>query len=180
MQALPRNQSFWAKWPIFLFCRKKYFVQSKIDDDRGLNRSENGPHNFSLSSIKIGRNFSFVLFARRRREKERKMRLKKHRSQCDQMIRLFFNIWLFATTKICPIMSQVCQSSLSILPNKKQTLKNMPKTSKLFQSGEISPNLVTLIGAELLSRKSEWWMWDCQIVKQNWNVCYIFHCVNTR
>ena len=75
--------------------------------------------------------------------------------QCDQMVRLFFNIWPFPTMQISPIMSQVCQSRLSILPNKKQTLKNMPKTSKLFQSGEISPNLVTLIGAELLSRKSE-------------------------
>ena len=30
--------------------------------------------------------------------------------QCDQMVRLFFNIWPFATMKICPLMSQICQS----------------------------------------------------------------------
>ena len=39
--------------------------------------------------------------------------------QCDQMVRLFFNIWPFPTMQISPIMSQVCQSRLSILPNKK-------------------------------------------------------------
>ena len=52
--------------------------------------------------------------------------------QCDQMVRLFFNIWPFATMKISPIMSQICQSKLSILPNKKVTFKNLPKTCKLL------------------------------------------------
>ena len=40
-------------------------------------------------------------------------------NQCDQMVRLFFNIWPFATMKISPIRSQFCQSRHSILPNKK-------------------------------------------------------------
>ena len=39
--------------------------------------------------------------------------------QCDQIVRLFFNICQFAAMKISPIMSQICQSMLSILPNKK-------------------------------------------------------------
>ena len=39
--------------------------------------------------------------------------------QCDQMVRLFLNIWPFAIVKISPIMSQICQSQLSILPNMK-------------------------------------------------------------
>ena len=39
--------------------------------------------------------------------------------QCDQKVRLFFNIWPFATIKIIAIMSQNSQSRLSILPNKK-------------------------------------------------------------
>ena len=39
--------------------------------------------------------------------------------QCDQMVKLFFKSWPFATMKISPIMSQICQSRLSILPNKK-------------------------------------------------------------
>ena len=52
--------------------------------------------------------------------------------QCDQMVRLFFNIWPFAIVKISPIMSQICQSQLSILPNMKWTVKNLPKTGKLL------------------------------------------------
>ena len=39
--------------------------------------------------------------------------------QCDQMIRLFFNIWPFATTKISQEMIQICQSRFSILSNNK-------------------------------------------------------------
>ena len=39
--------------------------------------------------------------------------------QCDQMVRLFFSAWSFETTKIGPIMSQICQSRLNVLPNKK-------------------------------------------------------------
>ena len=53
-------------------------------------------------------------------------------NQCDQMVLLFFNIWPFAIMKISPIMSQICQSPLSILPNKKWTVKNLPKTGKLL------------------------------------------------
>ena len=55
--------------------------------------------------------------------------------QCDRMVRLFFNIWSFATRKFSPILSQNCQSMLRILPNKIcQRLVNF------CQSGEISPN----------------------------------------
>ena len=39
--------------------------------------------------------------------------------QYDKMVRLFLNIWPFATMKISPIMSQICQTILSNLPNKK-------------------------------------------------------------
>ena len=40
-------------------------------------------------------------------------------AQCDQVVRLFFNIWPFAEMKNSPIMSQTCQSIIRILPNKK-------------------------------------------------------------
>ena len=40
-------------------------------------------------------------------------------AKCDQMVRSFLNIWPFATLKISPTMSQICQSRLNILPNKK-------------------------------------------------------------
>ena len=39
--------------------------------------------------------------------------------QCDQMVRLFFDIWPFGTMKVSPTLSQFFQSSLSILPNMK-------------------------------------------------------------
>ena len=39
--------------------------------------------------------------------------------QCDQMVRLFFNIWTFAIMKISQIISQIWQSQLSILPKMK-------------------------------------------------------------
>ena len=57
--------------------------------------------------------------------------------QWDQMVRLFFNVWPFATLKISPIMSQICQSRLSILPNKKLIVKNLPKICKLLQKCQI-------------------------------------------
>ena len=62
--------------------------------------------------------------------------------QCDEMVGLFFNIWPFATMKISPIISQICHSRLTILPNKN-------KLSKICQSGEISSNLATL-GPEIV------------------------------
>ena len=42
-----------------------------------------------------------------------------YQGQCDQMVRLFFHNWPSAAMKISPIMSQICQSVLIILPNKK-------------------------------------------------------------
>ena len=57
---------------------------------------------------------------------------------CDQMVKLFFNIWLFATTKTNPVMKQICQ-----IRNKPS--KNCQRLVKFCQSGEISPNLVTLL-----------------------------------
>ena len=39
--------------------------------------------------------------------------------QCDQMVRLFFKFGHLQSMKISPIMSQICLSKLSILPNKK-------------------------------------------------------------
>ena len=68
--------------------------------------------------------------------------------QCDEMVGLFFNIWPFATMKISPIMSQICQSRLTILPNKN-------KLSKICQSGEISSNLATL-GPEIVLHLGKW------------------------
>ena len=44
----------------------------------------------------------------------------------------FFNIWSLATMKIRPLMSQICQSRLSILPNKEKIVKNLPRICKLL------------------------------------------------
>ena len=56
-------------------------------------------------------------------------------TQCD-LVRLFFNIWPFGTFKISTIMSLICPSTLSILPTKKLTGKNLP-------------NLVTLLWLQI-------------------------------
>ena len=48
------------------------------------------------------------------------------------MVRLFFKIWPFIALKINPIISQICQSMLSILPNRKWTVKNLPNICKLL------------------------------------------------
>ena len=39
--------------------------------------------------------------------------------QCDQMVKLCFNIWPNATMKISPVMQKICQSKMDILPKKK-------------------------------------------------------------
>ena len=72
-------------------------------------------------------------------------------SQCDQMVRLFFHIWPFEAMKISPIMWHICQSMLSISPNKKWAVKILPSTCKHL------PNLVTLVGG--LKRKSRTVAW---------------------
>ena len=77
-------------------------------------------------------------------------------NQCDQIVGLFFSIWPFATMKISPIMSQIRQSQLSILPNKKWTIKNLPKTGKLLpkwqnfaKSGHTTQRTLTIVGARI-------------------------------
>ena len=54
--------------------------------------------------------------------------------QCDQMARLFFNIWPFTWTEICPMGYKICQSSSKILPNSKYPppKKKSPNTVKIL------------------------------------------------
>ena len=52
--------------------------------------------------------------------------------QCDQMVRLFFNIWPLATMKMCQILFQICQSRPIILQNMKKTVEKLPKTCKVL------------------------------------------------
>ena len=47
------------------------------------------------------------------------MVIDKGQNKCDQMVRVFFNIWQLATMKISAIMYQICQRRLNILPDKK-------------------------------------------------------------
>ena len=58
---------------------------------------------------------------------------------CDQTFRLFFSIRPFATMQISPIMSQIFQSRLSILPNRKKLSKIcqilLPKWRNFAKSG---------------------------------------------
>ena len=51
----------------------------------------------------------------------------------------YFSIfWPFAMMKISPIMSQICHSRLSILRNKKYTIKNLPKWRNFAKSGHLA------------------------------------------
>ena len=61
-----------------------------------------------------------------------------HSDQCDQMVKLCFPFLAFTAMKICQTAQKVCPSRFTIR-KKFQSLKIF------FQSGEISPNLVTLI-----------------------------------
>ena len=75
------------------------------------------------------------------------------RGQCDQMVRLFFNIWSFATKKFSPIMSQIGQSMLSILPNMKKPSIICQILVNFCQSGKILPNLFTLFMEDVSTLK---------------------------
>ena len=52
--------------------------------------------------------------------------------QCDQMVKLFFDIWPLATMKISQTKFQICQSRPFILPNKKYSVGKLPKTCKVL------------------------------------------------
>ena len=52
-------------------------------------------------------------------------------------------------------MSQNCQSRLSILPVRNKPPKICQRLVNFCQSGQISPNLVTLVQCDLLSPKIE-------------------------
>ena len=55
--------------------------------------------------------------------------------QRDQMARLYFNIWPFISTKICPMTHKISQRRSKILPNDKLTLKtkDISKVAKYRQ-----------------------------------------------
>ena len=57
----------------------------------------------------------------------------------------FFNIWPFTTLQICPKAHWIFQSRFKSLPSTNWSLKKLPNTFKNIQSGDISPNLVTLL-----------------------------------
>ena len=58
------------------------------------------------------------------------------------------SFWRFTSMKICPTAYKICPNHLDILPN-----TEWPKFLTVCQSGEISPNLVTL--DQLLKAKDE-------------------------
>ena len=67
--------------------------------------------------------------------------------QCDEIRWLFFNIWPFTTTKLCPIpiFPKIGSKYYQIL---NKAFEKLSKTSIIFsQIDEILPNLVTLFEA---------------------------------
>ena len=57
----------------------------------------------------------------------------------------FFNIWTFTSMKVSGKGYNVCQSRLHILPNFNNPSLIAQRLLNCCQSGEISPNLVTLL-----------------------------------
>ena len=68
------------------------------------------------------------------------------RCQCDQIDGLCSNIWPFASSKICHTSFKICQSRSKMLPNKN---KKIAQDWRFCQSGEMLPNLVTLLHTKL-------------------------------
>ena len=63
-------------------------------------------------------------------------------SQCDQMDRLFFNIWTFTSMKTCPIAFKICQSRFQNFPKQEiipqkitQDFVDFPKWQNFTKSG---------------------------------------------
>ena len=81
-----------------------------------------------LWNVKNAKNVFATVYDERRKSRRAYLTV----VQCDLMVILFFKIRPFATMKISPIMSQICQSRLSILPNKKWPIKTCPRPCKLL------------------------------------------------
>ena len=64
--------------------------------------------------------------------------------QCDQMARLYFNLWPITTVKLFPNAYKNLQKHVKVGAYTKQGLKIDQRRLKLSQIGEISPNQVTL------------------------------------
>ena len=91
--------------------------------------------------------------------------------ECYQMVRLFFSIWPFATMKISPIMSRICQ-----IRNKLSKICQI--LVNFCQSGEILPTLVTLVyqrtptllgEVSLYGRPPGWLVWIWPEKKNCWS-----------
>ena len=65
--------------------------------------------------------------------------------QCDQMAILFLSIWLFPSMKTCPIAKHFAKVRLKFCRILNKPSKICPRLLKLCKSGEILPNLVTLV-----------------------------------
>ena len=70
---------------------------------------------------------------------------KSDRNQGDQMDRLFFNFWWFTTMKACHFDEMFAKVGWKFCQILNKPSKDSQKVLNLCQSGEISPNLVTLI-----------------------------------
>ena len=65
--------------------------------------------------------------------------------QCDQMARSFFNIWPFIIRKICPIAFKLAKVGSKNCQRPNKPSKNCQRRNFCCRSGEILPNLVSLL-----------------------------------
>ena len=64
--------------------------------------------------------------------------------QCDQMVRLFFNIWPFVTMKISPKCHKFAKAGSGFSQIRNKPSKNWPRLINFCQRGKNLPNLVTV------------------------------------
>ena len=83
--------------------------------------------------------------------------------QCDQMVRLFLNIWPFATMKTRQRCYKFAKVGSAFCQIRNELSKVCQRLVNFCQSGENSPNLVTL-------QASEWMMSDLTL-RPNLSLC---------
>ena len=69
--------------------------------------------------------------------------------QCDQVERLSVQELAIYKVENLPDITEICQSRVKTVPSAKLTLKICQRLETLCQSGNISPNLVTLIASQI-------------------------------
>ena len=114
-------------------------------------RGEILPNPLSLNSCETYIRLCLMSVSGRFHKKESILERTFECGQCDQMAKIFFNIWPLTPMKICP-KTKNCQSKFNNFPNAKWRFQKLPKTFKIWPkwrffttSGHTDCGVATLI-----------------------------------